>query len=344
MVIIKFVTIFMLLCGVALGSDITEAFQEKDYLRISEIYRDYPTRNYDTKEVIYIGYALRKMGFFRQDIKLNILLIKKRYLREHRQLVNQIKESETVDTEAYPEGLKVLYWNLMNDYGTILESYKDKSTLIKKDHQHYQVYAKLLSELEFREKRVDKFNDRIVAHTQLLENRVFKFSSSYYFQYVSWQTEATLTSNTEVNDLIITNRGFCLGGDVGIENKFFHYYVDGCFLLGAGGVSADSRSSVNYNQSGVPAFGAKVAPGVSMIVSSSGSRIGARLPMIYSLQSLQDASNSSGTYPVEQINPFSVLASLYSRWQFPSWYFQTEFGKYLQVEHTFWGLGIGTNF
>lgn len=346
MVIAKLLVLFTVLMNIAHASDVTDAFKAKDFERVSDIYRDQPKRNYDPKELVYISYSLRKMGFYRQDIKLNILLIKKKFLADHQRLIKQIKEAETVDSEQYPEGLKVLYWNLMNDYGIILESYKDKSTLIKKDHQHYLVYSKILAELEFREGRVDRFNDRIVAHIQLLENRVYKSSSSYYFQYVSWQTEAQLLSATSKTDLIVTNRGFCLGGDAGIENKFYHFYVDGCLLLGAGGVSADSTAPQKYEQSGVPAFGAKVSPGASMIVSSSGSRIGVRLPLIYSLQSLQDAkSPSTGTtYPVKQINPFNVLASLYSRWQFPSWYFQTEFGKYLQVEHTFWGIGVGKNF
>jgi hypothetical protein len=79
-----------------------------------------------------------------------------------------------------------------------------------------------------------------------------------------------------------------------------------------------------------------------MIVSSSGSRIGVRLPVIYTYQKLQDPK--SDNYNIEQNEPLDYVASLYSRWQFKTWYFQTEFGKYLQAEQTYWGLGLGKNF
>lgn len=337
----KAFVLFMLLMSAANASDVTDAFESKDYKRVSEIYRDNPRRAYTTKELIYISYSLRKRGFFRQDIKLNIRLIKKKYSRYHKKLLRDVSRGETIDGEKYPDALKVLYWNLMNDYGKILESYKSASTLIKKDHQHYLVFSKLLSELEFREGKVDRYNDRIVAHIQYLKNKVYKFSKSLSLQYISWQNEVSLTG-PEGTNLIVTNRGLCLGGDVGWENSFYHFYLDGCAFTGSGGVSADGSTDIEYQQSNVPAYGAKLGPGASMIVSSSGSRIGLRFPIIYTMQTLQDPK--SANYSIEIDDPISYVASLYSRWQFKEWYFQTEFGKYIQKEQTYWGLGIGKKF
>ncbi|MFP5386438.1 MAG: hypothetical protein ACLGHN_10190 [Bacteriovoracia bacterium] len=338
----KFIFIFIILIStLAHASDITDAFKRRDFNKISDIYRDNPKRPFSDKELIYISYSLRKLGFYRQDIKLNIRLIKKKYSSYHKKLLRDVSRGETIDGDEYPDALKVLYWNLMNDYGKILEGYHDASTLIKKDHQHYLVFSKLLSELEFREGKVDKLNDRIVAHIQLLENKVYKFTKSLSFQYISWQTEVKLTG-PESSGLVVTNRGLCLGGDIGWENSFYHFYLDGCAFAGSGGVSADASSPVTYKQSNVPAYGAKFGPGASMIVSSSGSRIGFRVPVIYTIQHLQEPANSN--YSIDQDNPVSYLASLYSRWQFKSWYFQTEFGHYIQKEQTYWGLGIGKKF
>jgi hypothetical protein len=338
----KLIFLFIMLINPALASDITDAFESKDYQRISDIYRDNQSREFTSKEIILISYSLRKLGFYRQDIKLNIKLINKKYLELHQKLLQQVSKGETVDAEEYPEALKVLYWNLMNDLGNILESYKDASTLIKKDHQHYLVFSKLLSELEFREGKVDKFNDRIVAHILFLESSVYKFSKSLSFQYISWQTETNLESPGSKLGLLITNRGLCIGGDAGIENAFYHFYMDGCFFAGSGGVSSDANAPITYKQANVPAFGAKFGPGASMIVSSSGSRIGIRIPVIYTLQKLQAPANNN--YTVKSVSPISIVTSLYSRWQFQRWYFQTEFGKYVQTEQTYWGLGIGMNF
>ncbi len=332
----------MALVSSAFASDITSSFEQKDYTRISDIYRDNPRRSFTSKELIYISYSLRKLGFYRQDIKLNIRLINQKYKALHRRLLADVQRGETIDSEEYPEGLKVLYWNLMSDYGKILESYKSASTLIKKDHQHYLVFSKLLSELEFREGKVDKYNDRIVAHITLLENKVYKFSRSLSFQYISWQTDAELSGPSSKTGLLVTNRGLCVGGDAGYENSFYHFYVDGCLFAGSGGVSADASSPITYKQSNVGAYGAKFGPGASMIVSSSGSRIGIRVPVIYTLQTLQEPANNA--YSIKQDSPLSYVASLYSRWQFQKWYFQTEFGQYIQTEQTFWGLGIGKKF
>jgi hypothetical protein len=204
------------------------------------------------------------------------------------------------------------------------------------------VPGQLLSELEFRERKVDKFNDRILAHLKLLEGKVYRFRRGLSLQYVSWQTAATLAGPAKDTGLLVTNSGVCAGGDLGWENAFYHFYVDGCVIAGHGGVSADASSPVTYHQSNVPAYGAKLSPGASMIVSSSGSRIGLQLPVIYTLQTLQDPKTPN--YNIEQTEPLSVVASLYSRWQFKAWYFQTEFGKYLRAEQTYWGLGLGKSF
>lgn len=340
MVVIKYIVLFMLAIGMAHASEITEAFKAKKYGRIVEIYRANQNKNYSKQELVLIGYSLRKAGFYRQDTKLNIKLIQKEYAKEHKKLLAALKKGDTIDGAKYPEGIKVLYWNLMNDYGKIIEGYDNSSQLIKKDHQHYLAFSKLLSELEFRESTVDKFNDKIVAHIQYLENKVYKFSASFYAQYVSWQNEVTL-KGPKTSDLIITNRGSCIGGDVGVENYLWHFYFDGCLLAGAGAVSAAS-SIVNYQQSNVPAYGIKAGPAVSMIVSSSKSRIGIKLPVIYTLQDVQEPTNNG--YSIEKDSPLSVAATLYSRWQFGSWYFNTEFGQYIQDEQTIWALGLGKSF
>jgi hypothetical protein len=342
MVMIKFFIVLSFVINPALASDIQNAFSRKDYNGVSEIYKDNPRRSFNAKELVMVSYALRKQGFFRQDIKLNVRLIKLKYLSLHQRLIRDISKGETIDSDDYPEALKVLYWNLMNDYGIIIKGYKNQSQLIKKDHEHYLMFSKMLSELEFREGKVDRFNDKIMAHLTYLKNKVYRFTRSYSAQYVSWQSESTLKGTNSETGLVVTNRGLCVGAEAGWENSFYHFYVDGCFLAGSGGVSSDASSAITYRQSNVPAYGAKFGPGASMIVSTSGSRIGIKVPIIYSVQNLQEPKNNA--FRIKENSPLNYIVSLYSRWQFDQWYIQTEFGKYLQQEQTFWGLGIGKNF
>lgn len=343
MVVMRSVLLFILFSSSAMASDVLREFKQKDYAGVHQIYKDNPSRNFSRKELILISYSLRRLGFYRQDVKLNVRLIKKHYQRYHTRLLKEIKAGDTVDSDKYPAALKVLYWNLMNAYGQIIQSYTTNSQLIKKDHEHYLMFAKILSELEFREGKVDKLNDRIMAHILKLQNQVYKFSSSWFVQYLSWQQESQLTGPGISTNLIVTNKGLCLGGDLGYENATYHWYVDGCAFYGSGGVSADSSGAgVQYQQSNVPAYGLKFGPGASLIVSSSKSRIGFKIPVVYNVQRLTNP-NQPG-FNIETESAISVSTSLYSRWQFDKWYFSTEFGKYVDREATIWTLGMGRSF
>lgn len=326
------------------ASAVESAFRSKDYNAVAMAYRNSPNADYSRKELVIISYSLRKMKFYRQDIKLNLRLIKKHYLPEHRKLMTAIKRGDTVDGEEYGQALKVLYWNLFSSYGAILKGYSEDSPKVEKDNKQFITYSKLLSEVEFRERKVDKFNDLIIAHRQNLKNKIFRFKASWSLQYVSWQSDATLKVNgTGETGLIVTNKGFCAGGDAGYENARYHFFVDGCIMYGSGGVKNNDTSLIDdYQQANVPAMGVKMGPGASIIVSSSRSRIGVKLPIIYSIQEL--TVPDSPLYSIDQPAPLSIVGSIYSRWQFDRWYFQTEFGKYLTAEQTFWGFGIGQEF
>ena len=326
------------------ANEMTAALKAKDYNKISEIYRSNMNKEYSRKDLIVISYSLRKLGFFRQDIKLSTRIIKKHYQTQHEKLLASIKRGDTVDGDDYPEALKVLYWNIFTSYGEILKGYSEESSLVEEDNKYFMLFSKILSELEFREGKVDKYNDSIVSHRQYLTNKIYKFKASWNFQYMSWQQDATINhSSSGKAGLIITNRGLCAGGDLGFENAFYHFYVDGCALFGSGGVKNNDQDVIsNYQQSNVPAYGFKAGPGASLIVSSSKSRIGIKIPIIYSIQKLTEPTDPA--YSIDQGAPISFMTSLYSRWQFNKWYFQTEFGKYLQQERTVWGLGIGREF
>jgi hypothetical protein len=344
MVLITIILSLFLSSAQAASNGLREAFKSNDYAAISGIYQNDMQKNYSREDLIVISYSLRKLGFFRQDIKLNVRLIKKHYATQHQKLLAALKRGDTIDGDNYSEALKVLYWNLFTDYGQILKGYNKDSQLVEMDNKYFLLFSKLLSELEFREGKVDKYNDAIIAHRQYLSNKIYNFKSSWSIQYVSWQQDATLKHATAgESGLIITNKGYCAGGDVGYENYRFHFYVDGCFLYGSGGVKNNDQDLIdNYQQSNVPAYGIKAGPGASIIVSSSKSRIGIRLPMLYTVQKLTTPTTPG--YTVEQGSNIAFITSLYSRWQFNKWYFQTEFGKYIQQEQTFWGLGIGKEF
>lgn len=336
----KVLALFILLPTLALASDISDAFKNKDFNRVSDIYKANLRRNYNPKELIYISYSLRKLTFYRQDIKLNVRLIKTKYFEPHNRLIKAIKGNESIDSDEYPEPLKIIYYNLIRDYGAIVMGYNRKSVLIDKDLQHFNQFYKFTSALEFREGKVDKLSENVTLHLQSLENKIYKFSSSLSLQYITWQNYTAFVKTGERNDLVITNRGYCLGGDAGIENKNYHFFVDGCFLVASGNISAASGAAITYQQNNIPSYGFKIGPGASMIVSSTGSRIGVKLPIFYPQQKLAMPTG----YTEEKKSDLSILTNLYSRWYFDKWFAQTEFGLFVGRRETFWGLGFGKTF
>jgi hypothetical protein len=334
------------LAGVAQATEIGSAFQKKQYKRVTEIYRQNPEANFATKDLIYISYSLQRLGFYRQDLILSGRLINRNHKKDHLKLINSLRKGKTIDADEYPKQLKILYWNMLTAYVKIIEGYNQLSDLSVKDQKRMTIYGKILGELEFRESKVDKLTDRIQGHILYLQNKIYKRVSNFSFQYVSWQQQSTLEgSDRSASSLIVTNKGYCLGGDTGYENHLWHFYLDGCLFAGSGGVQSKNGSAVNYQQSVVMAYGLKAGPGASMIVSSSRSRIGFKLPVIYNIQNLTDPGTRDGvTYQVTTKKPLSVALTLYSRWQFDKWFINTEFGQYVAEEQTFWGLGFGKSF
>ena len=161
MAIIK-LGIFILCLSLSVAQAATEielAFKNNNFRRVTEIYKANRDKNFTPKEIILISNSLRRLGFYRQEIKMNLRLIKSRYMDQHRQLMKDIKYGNSIDSEAFPNGLKILYWNIVGAYEMIIKGYSKPSPLLDKDQKNFNSFYMLLSELEFRTGKADKKND-----------------------------------------------------------------------------------------------------------------------------------------------------------------------------------------
>jgi hypothetical protein len=263
------------------------------------------------------------------------------YKQEHQHVLETIKDGNTLDPDSVSENLKLLYWKAFENYAMTIKEFDQDSPELRRNYIQFSFFKEILTSLEFRENKVDKESDEVLSHIKYLEDKVYRISKNLFIDYISWQRQINLTTPSGSSDLTISNKGFCSGGDVGYENKFFHYFTDACFLYGSG-----SAGSVNtnptYQQGNIPAYGMKVSLAAGYFVSAHKTEIGLKIPMLYSLQQLTNPSQPG--YQVNQGSPFSMMASLYSRWPFGAWFFQTEFGKYFDQDATIWSLGGGYKF
>jgi hypothetical protein len=344
MVINIFIAFIFSFAAYAQTSELKKYFSQKNYLRVENLYTSEPDKSWTFKEMAMISYSMKKNGSNRPDINLTLRMLNNRYAQQHKELILQVRNNKTVEGENFPEAMKIMYWSIFKDYAYLIKKSNKTSVELAKDAKFFSFYYKILSELEFREIQVDKLNEQVSSYVKYLSDKIYHFSYSFNFQLVSWQKTSSIQNSSAgiEGDLIITNIGYCLGGDAGLENEFHHFYVDGCLLLGSGGVSANADSQITYSQSQVPAHGFKGGVGYSKIVSSSKSRIGVRIPIVYTVQELNAPADP--LYTVDSDAQLDVLVSLYSRWHFQKWYFQTEFGKYTAGDENLWGLGIGRSF
>lgn len=337
-----FILLLSLVSAKTFAQDIERNFKAKNYQAVVKEYEGRRKAKFTKRQYIMISYSLRKLGRYREDIAHNARFVRRFYPKEHHRLIRDVRQTNTIDPEEYPNSLKLIYWIILSDYEKILTSYQEKSPALDRDYQHFQIFSKLLEGLEFREGQVDRINTRALNHFAWLENRIYHFTGSMFLNYVSWQREILLIGTGKEIALQVTNRGYCAGGEMGFENYKWHFYVDGCFLFGAGGVT-NTQQPPEYQQSDVRAMGFKAGPGASLIVSSSKSRVGIKLPVIFTIQRFQNPPVASNL-EIEETNPFSFMGTLYSRFQFDKWYLQTEVGKYMKTDDLYWGIGVGKQF
>lgn len=344
MIKILLIFIFSLSAMANTSTAVGRLFKNKKY---EEIVRTYYNKQsiskMSKKELLLISHSLHLL---KEDRKNNILIqyiLKKFHKKENLEIQRKIKNKETVDAEDFSKSLPILYWQLLQNYSTTILKVKKIDKLKESDVSEFRRLHALLSELEFREGRVEKTNNQVQTHIQMLKDKVYHFAWSLNLQYVSWQYDATMirSSLNKKTQLILTNKGYCLGGDIGMENGSYHFMLDGCLLIGSGGVSAYGDPDITYEQS-LPALGFKIGPSASMIVSSSKSRIGIALPLIYTSQTLTQPEDPD--FKIKEKSSISPLATIYSRWQFGDWYIRTEFGQYFSTQESFWGFGFGKKF
>lgn len=319
--------------------------EQKQYSKIVKEFfnREFINKMQSKKDYAILSYALRKEKRFRDDSKLIARYLNKFHSEEHKKISLLIKQKKSINADEFSQPLKIYYWHLYNDLAMVLLSYKKKSPRIEQDKKYFEQMRIILTELEFRDILVEDLYSKVIQHLQDLENKIYRLTKSFYVQYLSWQNSSELyrQSSGKTTDLVLTNTGTCIGGDIGIQNAFYEYSLDGCFIYGSGKVSSFGAPNITYNQT-IPAYAFKLAPQLYRVVSSTNSKIGIAFPIMYTIQNLSKPGDPD--YQLVKKSDISFLLTINSKWQFDKWYVKTEFGQFIKKEDSYWSIGIGRNF
>jgi hypothetical protein len=327
----------------ALAQDnINELVRNKKYDEAVRLYEANPAPVIQNEYLSYsVDQAYEKLGRYDDALKVNFATIATHYQTQNANLVNLLKNQNSISGDAYPKNLKAVYFRIYNDYAHKLNTVQSRKDVPPNDEKAFGVYKKALESLEYQENLVDKINDQVTNHLKDLDKKVYHWQKRVFIQYLSWQTQANLVGPTN-SVLLATNQGVCPGVGLSYANLYWVFGSDLCFLYGTGGVTADTASGNTYQQNNVKATGLKGSLNAGAIVSSSLTELGLKLSLLYTKQNLNTPPDP--TYTVNQANPTNILLSVYSRFLFGSFYFETEFGRYVSKPATVWAFAGGYTF
>jgi hypothetical protein len=264
-----------------------------------------------------------------------------RHPKELKSIRDSINNGKSLDESLFSESYKKLLLDLYLGYTDKIKASPNLKLINPRDKESAAFFKSALEKLEYQEKRVDQASDELRAYYADLEAKQYIWKKRFFLDYLSWQTEAFLNGPYETTSLLSTNLGFCPGIGLSYENRFWSFSSDLSGLYGSGGVSA-VQGLVSYQQSSVPAYGGKLSLGAARVVASTGSELGLHFTFLYVKQNLETPSNAG--YSIDQKKALSETLSLYSRWRFDHFYFQTDFGRYIGRAATLWSLGVGMIF
>jgi hypothetical protein len=332
------------------GKYIFGQYKNKQYKAIAQTFVNNPSNRiyFKNANVMAISaYSTEKNLYYQESIILYYRIIKLNYLKTHLYLLKKLKNNGEVDSDRIPKKLKVIYFSILRNYSKKIFEVTKSKDINSKDVDAFAKFKDILTLIEHDEGKVDKLSDKVTAHNQKLFAKDYKKSVQLVFNYLSWTRQVTLETIGGDFPLQITNSAICAGGAYGWENDYYHFFADGCVVVGSGTVSSQS-TTISYEQSSVQLAGIKLGLGAGKFVSTTKSELGVK---ISALGISQVIAAPPTTYPA--CNPgcsisgnsmVTSTASLYSRWPFGSYFVETEFGKFITHDNSLWVLGFGYKF
>jgi hypothetical protein len=301
--------------------------------------------NGDETVVMIVSYSMARKGQYLDGINLRNKLINLKFKDDHKKFLSSFKKNESIDAEKIPKNLKLIYFSNFKDYSKLLLRDEGDTSLNKKK---FDLYGKLLSNLEFQEGKVDKIAEETSLHFSQVQGSRYYFQRSVFVDYLMWQQNGELIQNGVSYKTVLTNKAICPGGELSYKNEYTRFFLDACFVYGTGNTSTVDSTTAPYNELNVAVTGFKTSLGFGKVISSQGAELGLKLPILYASQVFQQPtpanSACTGTCKVTNNKNPQVLINAYARWPFGKFFVQSELGKPITQDTLFWAIGFGYKF
>lgn len=230
-------------------------------------------------------------------------------------------------------------WQRLKDTGSEILRAKASTQELRKKHDEFKSQRTQLERMGYKEDETEDLDTRVDDHVKLLADKVYERRAELELSFLSFQQDFDFKNSRGKSKLITTNNVVCLGGSTGIANKNFHYKVDGCVFYGKG-YAGSKDNKVTFEQKNIDTYGAKVSPSAGYVVSSLGSELGLKLPLLYTQQRISKPTQTS----LSQRSKLQPITAVYFRFPANRWFLEVEFGRFLLEDSTLWGIGGGLKF
>jgi len=288
-----------------------------------------------------IGFARAQTATLEKSLVEQVKEFNKSFPIELKKLKIAVREGSGLNSNEFTDDYKKLLFDIYLGYNSKIAKSKSNEEIAKKDEDAIRFLKSVLEKLEYRETEVDQASEELKAHYVYLEAKKYRLKKKAFLDFVSWQTQATLSGPFEKTALLANNLGYQAGFGFNLENSFWSFGTELAGLFGSGGISSIT-GLIDYQQSSVPVFGGRISLSGAWVVSSSGSLLGIRTSAQYFKQTLTTPSTAG--YSIQQDKALSFTATLFTQWRYDRYYFETEFGRYIARPSTIWSMGLGMLF
>lgn len=259
--------------------------------------------------------ALEGMGDIDEAIKVHEGLLKSKYSKQNRNVVQALYQHG--EQPIVPDGskLSVVYYKLAQLYSKkYLNTHeateeKERNKLRRKSFAYLKV-AKALSEDS---EALETIRDKITERKDYYRSLDYQGSFYVFLSYISWQDHVDLiqTSNGAKVLLLNTSSGSCSGLGRKWENAKFEFFFDACYIMGKSTVSSIAPG-VTHKQNNVAVSGFFGGPGVYWKGLADNVSAGFQIP-IMTRTGDWDPPNSG--YTVDDESSIKAGISVQTKWR-----------------------------
>lgn len=256
-----------------------------------------------------LGLIYQKKKKYRLSAKLFHLTIRKKYRKQHNEVVRELNYDNLDDLKINSKLLRI-YYHLGQNYYYIY-SKTDNFSYFNASRTYFRICDKKGHLASSTKRYLDSLNEKL-EYVESLEKTISFYANAGGILFQEPITLVNKNDDKDEVDLISNNNGVCVGGGMMYGNIKHGWDIYGCAYTAAATITNAVGSSVQYKQKDVAVTGFYMSPGYYYRPYDKLSSIGLSVPLFYRTGDFSDTEN----YTVKAKGQLSAGISIDAKWGF----------------------------